>query len=143
MEPKRRNSKLVFHFRVDIHVVGRTGKRRSLNLSADRRGIIPLDIFFKIGPKALQLLVIPGEAVRTSVGVHGVTSNELLLTRVREILPARHPGNRGVGNIIWATGLPQELGKATVGRRAIEMVAKVSAQLPARIGDSRRPDPRL
>src|SRR5437870_111417 len=122
MEPKRRNSKFVFHFRVDIHIVGRTGKRRSLNLGTDWRGVISLDMFLKIGTKALQLLVIPGEAVTPSVRVDGVAPNELLLTRVGEILPARHPGNGRIGNIVGATGLSQELGKATVGRRAIEMV---------------------
>src|SRR4029077_1275562 len=56
---------------------------------------------------------------------------------------ARHPHHRRGGNVVGARRLAKKLGKVAVSGGSVEMVAEVLAELTARVGDTRRPVPRL
>src|SRR5207249_8210589 len=96
-----------------------------------------------LAPKTLKLFVVPGKAATPSIRINRVPTNKLFLARILKVLPARHPGYCRVGNIVRAAGLSQKLRQVSVCGCSIKMVAKVSPQLPAGVGNSGRPVSRL
>ena len=67
--------------------------RRALPAEAPERG------------ESFEAIVIVREISAPTEGVHGIATNELLLTGVFQVLPTRHPGDGGLGNIVGTARL--------------------------------------
>src|SRR5215475_342749 len=126
----------VFHFGVDVEIVARRWQRRRLYLKADRRRVIAANVALELRTEALELLKMPREGAAAAVRVNGVTANELLLEWAFQVLPAGHPDDGRVGDIVGRGRLPDQLRQEAVGRGPIKVIADVSAHLAARIGDA-------
>src|SRR5207249_10401101 len=94
VESKLRNSKYVLLFEVYVHIVRGTGKGGGLDESTYRSGIVTLDFAFVFGAEAFDLPIVPWKLSATTPHVNRITANELLLARILQVLPARHPGDR-------------------------------------------------
>ena len=51
--------------------------------------------------------------------------------RFLEILPARHPGNLTVADVVGKTGLPEQLRQVAARRFTVEVIAQIAAELAA------------
>src|SRR6266700_1034529 len=100
MKPQLWDAEYVPLFRINVYVIGRTGKGRRLDEAADCAWIVAFDIALEFRTKAFDRSVISGELSATASHVHRVTANEFLFSRIFQILPARHPGNRRIGDIV-------------------------------------------
>src|SRR6266480_4613911 len=109
MEAELRNSEYVLLFSVNIDVVCRAGQRRCLNKSAYRSRIVTLDVALVLCAKALDLVVMAGELPTAATDVHRVAADKLFFAWISQILPARHPSNRRIGNAVRSSRLAQEL----------------------------------
>src|SRR5215467_859144 len=143
VEPQLGNAENVPLVRIDVDVVVGMRKRRSLKIRADGRRIVTLDLAFELGAEPLYLAIVVREFAATAADVQRVPADEFFLTRITQVLPARHPGDRGVRDVVRRRRLAQQAREKTVTGAAVEMFAKVLAQLAARVGDSGRPVARL
>src|SRR6266567_2959742 len=143
MKPELGDSENVFLFGIDVNVVGRTGKRRCLNERANRSGIVSLYIAFVSRAKALDLPVIPGELSTTSPNVDRVASDEFFRVRILQVLPARHPANGGVSNVVRSGWLNQQVRQVSGAGVAVQVVAQIAANLPAGVCNPGGPVPGL
>ena len=92
--------KMSFFSRIYVDVIGRAWQRRRLNERADGGGVVALDIALELRAKALNATIVARELATTAARVHGVTPDKLLLARILQILPPRHPGDGGVGDVV-------------------------------------------
>src|SRR2546423_1983669 len=139
MKPKLRDTENVFLLWINVDIVGRAGKSRRLDEGPERSRVVALDIALESRAKAFDLSEISGELSTTAADVDRVTSNEFLLSRIFQVLPARHPGNCGISNVVRRRRLAQKPRQVAISRASVEVIAKVPPQLSARIGDSRGP----
>src|SRR5271165_2181983 len=143
MHASHRDSVWIFHLRIEVHKVRIRAQRRSLNPEADGRRIPPLDLALERRSETVEVRSKSGKFLASTIGIDGISANEFLLVRIFQILPARHPGNRAVADMVRETRLANQLRQISPSRLAIKMVAEISAQLPTGIGHSVRPVPRF
>src|ERR1700730_15032475 len=109
MEAKLRNSEDVLFFGVNVDVVCGTRQSRRLNESAYRSRIVTLDVALVLRAKTFDLIVMSGELPTPAADVHRVAANEFFFVGLFQVLPARHPSHRRIGNAVRTSGLAQEL----------------------------------
>ena len=143
MKSKLGNSEDVFLLGINVHVVGGAGKTRCLDESPNRGWIVTLDIAFVCHAKALDLPVMSGELTATAPYVDRVAPDKFFFARIFQILPARRPGNRGIGDVVGSRRLTQKLRQVPVARAAVQVIAQIAAELSAGICDSSGPVARL
>src|SRR5882724_2448790 len=119
MKPKLGDPEYVFLFQVNVDVVCRAGKSRRLDEGTDRSRVVSLDIALESRAEAFNLPVISGEFSTPASHVHGVSPDELFFPRIFQVLPTRHPGNGGVGNVVRRRRLTQKLRQVSIARSAI------------------------
>ena len=124
---------------INVHVVGGAGKARCLDEGANRGRIVTLDIAFVCRAKAFDLAVVSWKLSAAASDVHRVAPNKFLFPRIFQILPARRPGNRGIGDVVRSRRLTQKLGQVSIARAAVQVIAQIAPELAARIGDSSGP----
>src|SRR3979490_2566665 len=107
MKPKLRDPEYIFLFRVNIDIVGWAGKSWRLDQGAERSRIVALEIALESRAEAFDLPVIPRELSTTATHVHRVTPDKFFFPRIFQILPARHPSNGGIGNVVRRRRLAQ------------------------------------
>src|SRR5882724_5316952 len=143
METKLGNSKDVFLIGVHVHKVSRTRQGRCLDQRSDCRWIVAFNVAFEFRPKTLELRIMAGEFSTATAEIHRITADKFFFARIFEVLPAWHPANRGIGNIVWNGRLTHEPRWITVTWTAVKMIAQVPTQLAAGIGNARGPVPGL
>src|SRR5215469_5438920 len=119
MKAELRNSENIYLLGINIHVVGWTGKRRRLNKSANRSGIVSFDLPFVGRSEAFDVIVVPRKLPASASHINRVASNEFFFARILQVLPARHPGHGRVRNVVGGRGLAQQLGQVSVTRAAV------------------------
>ena len=139
MKSQLGNPEYVFLFWIDINVVGWAGKRRRLDQGANCSRIVTLDLALVFRTKAFELAVVSGELATAAADVQGVAADEFLLARILQVLPARHPRNRGIGDVVRSGRLAQQLWQVSIARAAVQVIAQIAAQLSAGICDSGGP----
>src|SRR5262245_37140975 len=143
MKSRHWNPEDVFHLRVDVEIVARSGKRRRLYLKADRRRVIAAYVALELRTEALEMAIMSRKSSAPSVRVDGVTADELFFERGFQILPSRHPDDGRVGDVVRRGRASDQLRQEAVGRRSVKMIADISAHLAARIGYAGGPMPRF
>src|SRR5882724_5567768 len=109
MEAELRNSEYVFLFRVNVDVVCGAGQGRCLNESAYRSRIVTVDVALVLCAKPFDLVVMAWELPTPATDVHRVAADEFLFAWIFQVLPAWHPSNRRIGNVVRSGRLAQEL----------------------------------
>src|ERR1700675_1062485 len=135
MEAQLGNSEYVLLFRINLDVVGGAGQGGCLNESAYRSRIVALDVALVLCAKALDLVVMARELPTAATDVDPVASDEFLFPWIFQILPARHPTNRRIGNAVRSSRLAQEPRQITVPGTSIQVIAQIAAELSTGIRD--------
>src|SRR5579863_8433023 len=143
MQPRYRNAVGIFHSGIEIHVVRIRAQRGSLDSEAHRRGIAPLDLALVRRAEPFEFIGESGIISATTVRVDGISADKLFFMRIFQILPARHPGDGAVADVVGEWRPPHQLRKISPRGTAVTMVAEVAAQLSAGIRDAVGPVPRL
>src|SRR5437660_1243532 len=123
MKPELGDSEDIFLLRINVNVVSGTGKRRRLDESANRRGIVALDLALIGRAKALDLIVVSWELSATAPHVNRVAPDEFFFPRIFQVLPTRHPCNCGVSDVVRSGRLTQKLGQVSIARSPIQVIA--------------------
>src|SRR5205823_1663514 len=76
-------------------------------------------------------------------GIHGVAANEFFFAGILQILPAGHPHDGVVSNTVGEARLTEELWQIARSRFAVQVIAQITAQLAAGIGNACGPMTRL
>src|ERR1700682_6667718 len=139
MKPKLWDPEYVFLFRVNVDIVGWAGKSWRLDQGADCSRIVALEIALESRAEAFDLPVISREFSTTSSHVHRVAPDKFFFPRIFQILPARHPGNRGIGNVVRRRRLAQKPRQVAIAWTAVKGLAQIAPELSAGICDARRP----
>src|SRR5271170_516077 len=116
--------------------------RWRLRGEVDRCGITPLDFRFVTRAETFDVFGVRRKDVASTAGIKRIAANEFLLFRIVEILPSRQPGDRCLRDVVGEAWLAKQLRQIAIASCSVKMVAKVSAQLTAGVGDAGRPLPR-
>src|SRR5262249_6472205 len=103
MNSHNRNAVGVLYLRVELHVVRGARQGGGLHRKAHRRGIAPFNFTFECPAKSLDARVVPGKFRTPAAGIDRISADKFLLPRVLQILPARHPRDRVVSDVVRKT----------------------------------------
>src|SRR6185437_6073449 len=119
MKPRGRNAVYVLHLRIDIDEVFVAALCRGLYVKTDRRRIAALDFALVFTAESFDLIEVPRKLAAASIRVNRIASDELLLTRVVQILPAWHPGDCARRDVVRKARLSQQLRKVSARGSAV------------------------
>src|SRR5580692_11582489 len=126
----------IFHFGIEIDVIRIRAQAGSLNSETYGRGIAALDLALVGRSEAVEFVGDPGKISAAAVGVDGVATNKFFFVRIFQILPARHPGDGAVADVVGERGTSYKLRKISTHRLAVKVIAKVAAELSAGVGNT-------
>src|SRR5215467_14229826 len=81
----------------------------------------------------------PGKLGTSTIGIDRIATNEIFFVSIIQVLPAGHPGDGAVRDMVRETWLTEQLRQVSASGFSIEMVAEISSKLSAGVRDSIRP----
>src|SRR5215470_13626352 len=108
MKAQLRYPEDIFFVGIKVHVIFGMRERRGLNVGADGSGIVALDLALELRAEAFDAAVVTRKFAAASADVERVAAEEFLFARIFQILPARHPGDRGVGDVVGRRRLAKQ-----------------------------------
>src|SRR5215469_5510309 len=108
MKTQLRDSEDVFFVRINVHIVRWTGQSRRLNVRANWRRIIALDVAFVLCSETFHLVVIPREVAASAADVYRVSTDEFFFVGILQVLPSGHPAHGGIRDVVRSSRLAEQ-----------------------------------